>query len=132
MCRIAGSTYTADKLMSDLQGIILKNVAKGKLDKHEDTMIGIYLSRMIYFSPVLTSNLKEAMRLKNLSLTEDYTTPLSSVDETDTEDLGWLAVKYLKKARTTLVSGKAKASDSYTSGRIDYLIQVIDYSLGTK
>ncbi len=131
-CRIAGSTYTADKLMSDLQGIILKNVAKGKLDKHEDTMIGIYLSRMIYFSPVLTSNLKEAMRLKNLSLTEDYTTPLSSVDETDTEDLGWLAVKYLKKARTTLANGKAKASDSYTSGRIDYLIQVIDYSLGTK
>ncbi len=131
-CRIAGSTYTADKLLSDLQDIVLKNVAKGKLDKQEDTMLGIYLSRLIYMSPVLTSNLKEAMRVKSLTLTEDYTTPLSSVDETDTEELGWLAVKYLKQARKILVNGKSRTSDSYTSGQIDYLIQVIDYSLGTK
>ncbi len=131
-CRLAGSTYTADNLLSDVQDIVLRNVAKGKLEKQEDTMLGIYLSRLIHFSPVLSANLNEAMRVKGLTFTEDYTTPLDSADETDTEDLGWLAVKYLKKARKTFVNGKAKASDSYTAGKMAYLIQVIDYSLGTK
>ncbi len=131
-CRLAGSTYTVDKFLSDYQDIVLKDASAGKLNTQEDVMIGVYLSSLIRLSPVLQTNLNEAMRLKGASLAENYTLPLSSAGEIDTDNLDYLTVKYLKKAKSALLRGKAKASDTYTAGKMEYLIQVIDYSLGTE
>ena len=55
--------------------------------------------------------------------------PLSGVGIVDVEGQDIIAKKALKNARKALVAGRSRASDSYTRGKIDFLVHVIDVSL---
>lgn len=127
--RVAGSTYTREKFLSDFQDAIFTSVRKGRLAPQEDDMIMRYLRSLIVMSPVLKSNFYTAFRMEQESFKDGLFIPLSGVGIVDVEGQDIIAKKALKNARKALVAGRSRASDSYTRGKIDFLVHVIDVSL---
>ena len=127
--RVAGSTYTREKFLSDFQNAIFANVRKGRLAPQEDDMIMRYLRSLIVMSPVLKSNFDMAFHVSRKSLSEDIFLPLSGIGAVDVEGQDIVAMKALQNARKSLVAGRSRASDPYTRGKIDFLVRVIDVSL---
>lgn len=130
--RLAGSTYTREKFLSDFQDVIFKNVREGRLGVQEDDMILRYLRALMLMSPVLKSNFDTAFRMNEKSLDDGLYMPLSGVSPIDMEGQDVVAKKALENARKALISGRARARDSHVAGRIDFLIYSADVALGRK
>ena len=127
--RIAGSTYTADKMLADLHKRVFENLASGSLHPMEDNMIGMYISSLVSLSPQLQFKYKKAFH-KEANLTGAVGFPvLSYVYQEDVETLPLLSCKYLQKARKDCVEAKTKLESKYDRGRIDYLIYIIDTTI---
>lgn len=143
--RIAGSTYSPEEFLEDVQAVLFRDVVKGKLSEQEDDMIFRYLRSLMGLSPVMKSNFNEAFHSDSKSLADlsdfsastdsfgadddEFFIPLGSVSSVDTEGQEIVALKALRKARTALVQGKSRATDKYTRGKIDFLIYVADVCL---
>ncbi len=127
-CRIAGGSYTREEFLSDVQSVLFADVVKGKLNPQEDDMIFRYIRALMGLSPVMQSNFDTAFH-NDRPKTRSYFIPLEAVSSVDTEGQDIVARKALGNARKALVSGKAKASDKYVRGKIEFLIHVIDVCL---
>ncbi|MCI6112339.1 MAG: zinc-dependent metalloprotease [Rikenellaceae bacterium] len=127
--RIAGSTYTADKMLADLHKRVFENLSSGALHPMEDNMIGMYISSLVSLSPQLQFKYKKAFH-KEANLTGAVGFPvLSYVYQEDVDALPLLSCKYLQKARKDCVEAKTKLESKYDRGRIDYLIYIIDTTI---
>ncbi|MCI1639761.1 MAG: zinc-dependent metalloprotease [Bacteroidales bacterium] len=130
--RVAGSSYSPEEYLTDVQNSIMKNVRKGKLKAQEDVSITRYLFWLIQNSPVMTANYKEATSAGGKSsLAENLTPAISDVPEVYTADLGNLCYTSLEKARKILSYGRSVSKDAYAKGKLDYLISIAEDGLGT-
>lgn len=130
--RLAGSTYTREKFLSDFQDTIFANLRKGRLGVQEDDMIIRYLRALMLMSPVLKTNFDTAFRINEKSFDDGLFLPLSGVSVIDMEGQDVVAKKALENARKTLISGRSHARDPHVAGKIDYLIYCADVALGKK
>lgn len=130
----AGSDYTPDEYLTDLEHELFLNAARGRLDAQEDQSLGVYMVQtLIGSSPVLKANYDlhaDPLRTgASGGSAEDLFTPLPGVPTAYLEEMDILCKQHLEKVRTLLRQGRSRASDANVRGRLDFLIHVADTAL---
>ena len=130
----AGSDYTPDEYLTDLENELFKNAVSGRLDAQEDQSLAIYIFQaLIASSPVLKANYDfHADPLRTgvaVDAAEDFFTPVPGVPTAYLEELDMLCKQHLEKVRTMLRSGRSRATDANVKGRLDFLIHLADTAL---
>lgn len=129
----AGSGYSPDEYLCDVETQLLKNVRQGRLEPMEDQGIGTFIMMgLINASPTLKANYNrqaQTQGLKAFEAAEDVYTALPGVPTSDLEEVDILCKRHLEKIRTVLRQGHAKATDSHVRGKIGFLLRVVDTAL---
>jgi len=134
--REAGSTYTTDDFMTDLQDAMLAVASDGHFSGQEESQVESYLKALTSLSPVAQINFKEVKK-KAVSLAEEkdgaeeesYRQAFRSVPGQYTVGTQALAMKYLERAGKKLRAFRAGASDDLDRASFDYLISMVDAAL---
>ena len=130
----AGSTYSPEEFMSDVQDIILKNAKKGKIMSFgEDFAVSQYLTTLMGYSSVMTQNYKDAQDKKDCPtcLTDNsLRAEIKGVPIKYAQDIEELSFASMKQARQSIMRGIAVCRDSYTRNRLEYFLSVVDDALG--
>lgn len=127
----AGSKYTLDEYMKDIQDGTFAHAAKGDLSNMGVLRIQQYIATLNSFSPVLQANMNRGLNPYGFAAEYDAAefridgVPVSYLDGVEA-----MCVKYLKRARGILGKGQKKAKNSYAKGEYDFLLLMIDSSLG--
>ena len=130
----AGSTYSPEEFMSDVQNIILKNAKKGKIMSFgEDFAVSQYLTTLMGYSSVMTQNYKDAQDKKDCPtcLTDNsLRAEIKGVPIKYAQDIEELSFASMKQARQSIMRGIAVCRDSYTRNRLEYFLSMVDDALG--
>ena len=130
----AGSGYSPDEYLTDVENELLKNVRNGRLEPMEDHGIGVYIMQaLINSSDVLKANYNREAAQTGLATAfdSDIYTSLPGVPTAYLEDMDIICKRHLEKVRDVLRSGRARA-DAATRGKIDLLLRIADTALDTK
>ena len=130
----AGSTYSPEEFMSDVQDIILKNARNGKITSFgEDFAVSQYLTTLMGYSSVMTQNYKDAQDKKDCPtcLTDNsLRAEIKGVPIKYAQDIEELSFASMKQARQSIMRGIAVCRDSYTRNRLEYFLSIVDDALG--
>ena len=128
----AGSDYTPDEYLTDMENELFRNARGGRLDAQEDQSLGIYIMQaLVSSSPLLKANYeRHADPLRTgVSAADDIYTEVPGVPTVWLEEKDILCRQHLEKVRTMLRQGRERATDSNVRGRIDFLIHIADTAL---
>ena len=132
----AGSTYSPEEFLSDVQEIILKNARKGKIKSFgEDFAISQYLAMLMGYSSVMTQNYNDAQDKKDCPtcLQDNYLrAEITGVPVKYAQDMEELSYASMKKAREIIMTGIVSSRDSYTRNRLYYFLSIVDDALGNR
>lgn len=128
----AGSGYTFDEYLDDVERHLLKNVSKGELHDGEDLLIGVYENRLIGTSKVLEAQQDDSFKKNGLASDGFRIVPGSGVPTDVVGDLEIVSYRHLKSFRDALSRGRARAKDPIVKDKIGFLIKTIDAAFEKK
>ncbi len=130
----AGSGYSPEAFLADVQEAVFKDVRTGKIAGGTMTMLSSYLLWLISNSDIMKRNYAEAFNKKssafNLSDEMNLVPGAGNVPAYCMEGVDVLCYMSLKKARAALLSGAAKCRTVYDRKCIEFLVSVADAGLG--
>ena len=130
----AGSDYTPDEFLTDLENELFLNARSGRLEPQEDQSLGVYMVQLlIASSPVMRASYSRHADPLGSGLAEgadpDLFTPLPGVPTEYIKEKDILCKQHLEKVRDMLRQGRSRAADSSVKGRLDFLIHIADTAL---
>lgn len=129
----AGSDYTPDEYLTDVENELFKNVRAGRLGPQEDQSLGIYIMQtLVSSSPLLRANYErhaDPLHLADDGVADVLYTPVPGVPTAYLEEKDILCKRHLESVRSILRQGRARATDAGVRGRIDFLIHLSDTAL---
>jgi len=130
----AESQYTWSEFIDDYIERLTKNISRGLMLPGEEMPINNLIYKLTESSPVLTENYRLARAKKNFALQQDISLRpnVIAAPEVWKQDLDAASLQKLKKLRNILSKGKSMAKDSFSSGKISFLISEIDSALKGK
>ena len=130
----AESQYTWSEFIDDYIERLTKNISRGLMLPGEEMPINNLIYKLAESSPVLTENYRLARAKKNFALQQDISLRpnVIAAPEVWKQDLDAASLQKLKKLRNILSKGKSMAKDSFSSGKISFLISEIDSALKGK
>ena len=146
---IAGSTYPLEDYLSDLDRYAIGQLRGGTILPGQDLTAALYINNLIGKSGTLKAIFKDAVSDKDFAAAPAYAELLSlapfAAEPTSAapnlnggipleyvETVERASYRHLLRVRGILAEGKARAKDSYTRNRFDYLLGLIDKSINVK
>ena len=146
---IAGSTYPLEDYLSDLDRYAIGQLRGGTILPGQDLTAALYINNLIGKSGTLKAIFKDAVSDKDFAAAPAYADQLSlapfAAEPTSAapnlnggipieyvETVERASYRHLLRVRGILAEGKARAKDSYTRNRFDYLLGLIDKSINVK
>ena len=141
---IAGSTYPLEDYLSDLDRYAIGQLRGGTILPGQDLTAALYINNLIGKSGTLKAIFKDAVSDKDFAAAPAYAELLSPEPASAAPNLnGGIPIEYVEtverasyrhllRVRGILAEGKARAKDSYTRNRFDYLLGLIDKSINVK
>ena len=126
---MAGSDYSPQEFLSDVQGYMLANVSKGRLNSLEEVSIDAYLSFLIANCGITKANYDDAIKKNSASLSE-LRPYLSKTISYHSSEYDIMCLRSLQEAEKLLKKGYAAAKDAEVKGKIAYLLSVAESALG--
>lgn len=124
--KVAGSKYTADLLLNDLEEAVLADIKDGDLSELREQKIMSYIGRLISYSPVLTQNYKDAINQN--ALADEFSMTSLPISSEYLDELDLICFNRLKRLIPKLEAVRAKASPT-DKIKIDYLLGTIKSAL---
>lgn len=121
---LAGSDYSPEEFLQDVQDEVLKNLRTGRLAPLEEAMISSYIVALMSCSDVMKSNYAKATG------THSLTSGVDVIPESALEGMAPLCMASLRKAIPVLVRGRNACQDEIGRRKIDYLITIAREALG--
>ena len=130
----AGSTYTVEEYLNDVEKLMFRDILKGKFSPAGETVVANYLSMFLQLSPLMKQNYKDGITGNNscdcLTGMENFRISVSGVPVdcvTDLENYSWI---YMRRAHKLLLQARSAFRNDFDRKKIDYLISVAEAALG--
>ena len=129
---VAGSTYSLEEYLCDIEDAMLCNVKEGKILPGDDTKAILLINMLRTKSETLKAIYKEASEKSSLSDGSTSLAPnLKGIPAEYAAAVETAAYRHLIKVRGILEKGRGKAGDTLTKDRISSLIDIIDKTTET-
>ena len=129
----AGSDYTPDEFLTDVENELFKNVRSGRLEPQEDQSLGMYIMQtLVNSSPLLKANYERHADPLRTGLAPDTPaevyTEMPGVPTAYLEEKDILCKRHLESVCAILRQGRARA-DTATRGKIEFLLRIAQTAL---
>lgn len=130
---VAGSTYTLEEYLCDLENYAVGQLRNGKMLPGQDLVAVLYLNNLISKSGTLKAIFKEATSKDGFAAETVSAAPdVKTIPVEYVETVERACYRHLLSARSLLAEGRSRAKDTYTRNRYGYMIDMIDNSITIK
>ena len=128
----AGSTYTVDEYLDDMESYLFKGISKGKLRSNDDMTVSGYISVLMRMSPIMKQKYDDYKKggLNSFSADMDFRAVVTAVPIAYVEDFELIAWNRMQKLSRMLKKAKALCGNENDRRKYDYLISLTEVALG--
>ena len=128
----AGSTYTVDEYLDDMESYLFKDIRKGKLRTWDDNTVSGYISTLMRMSPVMKQKYDDYKKggFHSISADMDFRAVVSGVPLAYVEDFELIAWNRMQKLNKMLKKAKTLCGNENDRRKYDYLISLTEVALG--
>lgn len=128
----AGSTYTVEEYLNDVEKLIFKDLLKGNIVPGGEIIVSNYLAMFLQISPVMKQNYKDNTvgYSNSIAASEDFRVAINGVPveyAVALENYAWI---YMQRASRLLKQARTACRNDYDRKKLDYMINLADSALG--
>ena len=128
----AGSTYTVEEYLDDIEGYLFKDISKGRLNPGSEMVVAGYAATFMKMCPNMKQNYDDykAGGLNHLAGETEFRVSVSGVPAAYVEEFELYAWNRMQKLERMLKKAKAACSNSHDKRKYEYLISITSAALG--
>lgn len=128
----AGSTYTVEEYLDDIEGYLFKDISKGRLNPGSEMVVAGYAATFMKMCPNMKQNYDDykAGGLNHLAGETEFRVSVSGVPAAYVEEFELYAWNRMQKLERMLMKAKAACSNSHDKRKYEYLISITSAALG--